>query len=90
MLNLHRALQKPAPAHLVCVDVYRRLDGTLLVHARPDATPAMAAQSGHVGQALLDEDRWTKRLGCPVDRANGAVVPREYAAQLIAEIHVIG
>lgn len=72
------------------VDIYRRPDGQLLVHGCPDNRIAVSHDCVRVGCAMLDEERWSRRLGCPLERAKGAVVPRVFNAQLIAEIQVIG
>lgn len=92
MADLHPALQRrpPDPSTLLRVDVYRRPDGCLLIHACPDDTRALTGGCMRVGCALLDDERWTRRLGCPLAHAKGAIVPREFAADLIAEIQVIG
>lgn len=72
------------------VDVYRRADGCLVVHGCPGDTRGLSAECVHVGYALLHDDRWTRRLGCPPAQARAAVVPREFACELIAEIQVLG
>jgi hypothetical protein len=72
------------------VDVYRRADGHLLVHSCPDDTRALGGGCVRIGSALLTDERWTRRLGCPLRHAKGAVVPREFIADVIAELQVIG
>ncbi|AXK73421.1 hypothetical protein DWG18_14795 [Lysobacter sp. TY2-98] len=88
-LNAMLAKCKPRAVERVFVDVYRRENGQLLVHADIDDARALA-QCMRVGRAGLDEARWSRRLGCPLRRAHGAVVPREFAAQLISDMLVIG
>ncbi len=86
-----RVAQRRTPvAEPVPVEVYRRVDGHMLVHACPDDRRALPRDGCYVGRALLDDVRWSQRLGCPLRRAKAAVVPREFVAQLISEIQVIG
>ena len=72
------------------VDVYRRDDGTLLVHPGGDAPLAAPDGCAHVGRALLAPGRWSRVLGAPVQQAQGAIVPREYAVELVTAIQVFG
>ena len=90
MASLPPVLRSRPAVALWPVDVYRRADGWLLIHSCPDDTRALNADCVHVGRALLPDERWTPRLGCPLAAAKGAIVPREFAAELIAEIQVIG
>ena len=92
MADLHPALRRrvPRPTQLLPVDVYRRADGCLVVHSCPNDRRGLTHACIPVGHALLSEERWTRRLGCPLGHARAAVVPREFAAELISEMQVIG
>ena len=90
MADLPPVLRSRPAAALWPVDVYRRADGWFLIHSCPDDMRAITADCVRVGRALLSDERWTRRLGCPLPAAKGAVVPREFAAELIADIQVIG
>ena len=90
MADARLARYRTPIAEPVPVDVYRRDDGHMLVHAYPDDRRGLQRDGSYAGRALLDDVRWSLRLGCPLRRAKAAVVPREYGAQLIAEIQVIG
>jgi len=74
----------------VPVDIYRRPGGALLIHSCPNDKRAVPGNSTLVGRALLQDERWTRRIGCPLSHAKGALVPHAFAAELIAEIHVLG
>ena len=86
-----RVAQRRTPvAEPVPVEVYRRVDGHMLVHACPDDRRAGPGGGCFVGRARRDERRWSRRRGCPLRRAKAAVVPRGVVARLSSEIQVIG